>query len=234
MKLSFALKLAAALAAVAQFVVPSAQAKVIQGDAVAVTVNGTVDYSLNGGTTWYRLNKNDVLRPGAEVRTDKDGSVDLFLNYNGPALHIEKNSQVVLTKLDREDRGDELVTDTFIKVKSGGVYGYAQKASSGSRYIVENNKGQAFITGTSYYVTADGYVVVTSGSVEVRYARNSTSPLGGAVLVSAGFMFDPTSGLVVPDTSPGNVLATVTATVGNIRRYNLARTAKVEVKAISN
>jgi hypothetical protein len=47
-------------------------------------------------------------------------------------------------------------------------------------------------------------------------------------------MYDPTTGLVVADTSPGNVLQTVSTTVGNIRRFNLARTAKVEVKAISN
>jgi hypothetical protein len=212
-----------------------AQAEVIQGEAVAVSLKGKAEYSLDGAT-WNELTRNTVLKPGAVVRTDKDSFVDLFMNYNGPAVRIEASSRLRLTKLDREEKGDTIVTDTVLTLAEGSIVGYAQKATSGSRYIVETPRGVANITGTTYSVNAFGYVIVTSGAVEVRYSPVTGAPLSAPLVVGAGQMYDPTTGTVVTAGPPGtsNLLATVNTLMGNVRRFNLARGATVEVKAISN
>ncbi|MBI3880947.1 MAG: hypothetical protein HY301_12925 [Verrucomicrobia bacterium] len=224
----------AAIALMVGICVPPASAVTIKGEAVVVAMKGTAQYTSNG-RDWFNLANNAVLRPGMEIRTSKDTFVDLFLNYNGPAIRIESEAQVVLAKLDREEKGLDIVTDTYLKVKTGSIVGYAQKASPGSRYVVESPKEIVTITGTAYTVNALGFVVVTSGSVTVRYAPNGTT-FGIDVVIHAGFSFDPTTGTEVA-TNPSdsdNLIANVNALSGNIRRFNLARGAKIEVKAVSN
>ncbi len=211
------------------------QAEVIQGEAVAVALKGQAEYSLDGAT-WNELTRNTVLKPGAVIRTAKDSFVDLFMNYNGPAVRIEASSRLRLTKLDREEKGDTIVTDTVLTLAEGNIIGYAQKATAGSRYVVETPRGVANITGTTYTVNALGFVVVTSGAVEVRYSPVTGAPLSTPLLVGPGQTFDPTTGSVrsTIGSDSNNLIASVNTMMGNVRRFNLARGASVEVKAVSN
>src|SRR5262245_2147547 len=107
----FAPVLAALLAVAGFFGIGSARGAVIKGEAVAVTVTGTADYSVDG-KDWKPLRANDVLKPGMEVRTATGAKVDLFLNYNGPMVIVQASSHLVLTKLDREEISGRVVTDT--------------------------------------------------------------------------------------------------------------------------
>jgi len=214
--------------------VAPAHAATKPGEAVAVTVSGKAEFSTNG-RDWLPLRSNDTLKPGAEVRTASGATVDLFLNYNGPVVVVQSASHLVVSKLDREESGDQVVTDTQLEVKAGSILGYAQKMSSGSRYVVKNSLGDVNITGTIYQVYASGYVYVVSGAVEVRYSPRGISRLGTTVYVDAGFYFDPVAYSSTSTAPPVTdvLLTTINTTIGNVRKFNLSRGRKLTVKTVT-
>jgi hypothetical protein len=216
------------------FGIGSARAAVLKGEAVAVTVSGAADYSVDG-KEWKPLRANDTLKPGMEVRTATGAKVDLFLNYNGPLVIVQSSSHLVISKLDREEISGRVVTDTELNVKAGSIIGYTQKMAPSSQYKIKNQLGDVFITGTIYQVYASGYVYCQSGEVNVRYSPKGVSLLGNTVDIFAGFYFDPvsySSTTIPPDTSD-TLLATVEATIGNIRKFNLSRGRKLTVEVLS-
>ncbi|HEY6167975.1 MAG TPA: hypothetical protein VI454_08050 [Verrucomicrobiae bacterium] len=214
---------------------PAARAAVQQGEAVAVAVKGTADYTVNG-RDWLPLRANDTLKPGAEIRTADGASVDLFLNYNGPVVAVQPGSHLVLSKLDREEKGDQVVTDTLLEVKKGAIMGYAQKIATGSRYVIKTPESVVTVTGTLYYVYATGYVYVQTGAVEVKYSPRGASRFStSAVNVPEGFYLAP--GASTPTLTPppvgDTIVATISTSIGNVRRFNLSRGRKLEIKAVA-
>lgn len=213
----------------------TAKAGVQQGEAVAVTVKGAADYSLNG-KDWVPLRANDTLKPGTEIRTATGASVDLFLNYNGPVVVVQPGTHFVLSKLDREEKGDQVVTDTLLDVKKGAIMGYTQKMGTGSRYVIKTPEGEVNVTGTLYYVYATGYVYVQTGAVEVKYSPRGASRFSTtAVHVPEGFYLAP--GASTPTLTPpplgDTIIATISTSIGNVRRFNLSRGRKLEIKAVA-
>lgn len=212
----------------------AAEAKWDAGEAVAVAITGGAEVSVDG-KAWRTLRENDVLKPGAHIRTMANSKVDLFLNHNGPALVVESSSHLVLSTLKRLQTGDEMDTETELDVKSGSIVGYTQKMSPRSRYVVKHSLGEAVITGTIYQVYASGYVYVSSGSVDVRYSQSGFGNLGNIVNVQAGFYFNPAtySATLTPPAVGDTIIATVNTTVGNIRNFNLSRGRKLRVTAVN-
>lgn len=234
-KLSFLRSIVCAITLGAVFALPHhAQAAPKQGDAVAVTVTGSADFSLDG-KTWQRLRANDVLKPGTEIRTALGGKVELFLNYNGPIVVVKPESHMAISRLDRVDDGNEIVTDTLLEVKAGSIAGYTQKMSPRSTYVVKNSLGNVNITGTIYDVYASGYVYVQSGAVNVVYSPQGASRFGNVVYVPEGFYFNPVtySTTTTPPAMGDTLLATVNTSIGNVRRFNLSRGRKLEVTAVT-
>jgi hypothetical protein len=218
----------------AQTGVAATEPKWEAGEAVAVAITGSAEVSLNG-KDWRTLRVNDVLAPGAQIRTLASSKVDLFLNHNGPALVVEASSHLVLSTLKRLPVGDEMDTETELDVKAGSIVGYTQKMSPRSRYVVKHGMGEAVITGTIYQVYASGYVYVTSGSVDVRYSQSGFGNLGNIVNVQAGFYFNPAtySATLTPPAITDPIIATVNTSVGNIRNFNLSRGRKLRVTAVN-
>jgi hypothetical protein len=211
----------------------AAEPKWDAGEAVAVTITGAAEVT-DDGKVWRVLRVNDVLKPGAQVRTMANSKVDLFLNHNGPAVVVEASSHLALTTLKRLQTGDEIDTDTQLDVKAGSIVGYTQKMSPRSRYVVKHGLGEAVITGTIYQVYASGYVYVSSGSVDVRYSQSGFGNLGNVVNVAAGFYFNPAtySATLTPPSMTDTIIATVNTSVGNIRNFNLSRGRKLRVTAV--
>jgi hypothetical protein len=218
----------------AQTGVAATEPKWEAGEAVAVAITGSAEVSMNG-KDWRTLRVNDVLVPGAQIRTLASSKVELFLNHNGPALVVESSSHLVLSTLKRLAVGDEIDTETELDVKAGSIVGYTQKMSPRSRYVVKHGLGEAVITGTIYQVYASGYVYVVSGSVDVRYSPQGTSGLGNVVNVQQGFYFNPAtySATMTPPAGTDPIIATVNTTVGNIRKFNLSRGRKLQVNAVN-
>jgi len=176
------------------------------------------------------LAKDAVLGGGVTIETDIDGAADLLLQYNGTALHLTSGSKLELTKLTKQQSGEELVTETSVKLLSGSVVGSQRKLNGPSSFNIQLPSGVATIKGTEYVVRADGAVTVLSGVVRVTYNLPHN---GGSVKVNvtAGNSFNPATGSVVPTTPDylQNVLAEV-ETVRNNAKVFKARGATVVVQ----
>jgi len=172
---------------------------------------------------------------GTAIETGTDGAVDLMLQYNGTALRLPPGSRLELTKLRMEQTGDEMVTETNLKLVTGAVIGSQRKLNGSSTFSIQLPSGTATIKGTEYVVRADGAVSVVSGVVSVTYNQPKKGNSGGGsikVSVGPGQSFNPATGQVVPTTPDylQNVLAEI-ETVRNNARVFKAGGATLVVKS---
>lgn len=115
------------------------------------------------------------------------------------AIRIFENSVMSLDKLSVTRTGAEPVSETQLDLKAGRIFGTVKKISAASIYEVKVPNGVAGIRGTIFLIGADGTLSVLTGAVVISFVNN------GAVVtkeVPAGYQFIPTTGEVVPITSP--------------------------------
>src|ERR1044071_9272040 len=115
------------------------------------------------------LKENLVLTRGAEIKTGNDTTVDIILQYNGTVLRLLGNSTLSFDKLNKENAGEEVITETSLNLKSGCILGSQRKLAVPSSFEVNTPRGIVTIKGTEYVVRSDGAVGVLSGSVQVIY-----------------------------------------------------------------
>ena len=161
--------------------VESAQAAA--GRAVARAVRGSVDYS-DGSGSWKKMRVGSILKQGATIRTAAESSADLFLDKNGPVVRVTENSQLGLDRLSYESSSAEVIIDTGLNLKDGRILGNVAKMAQASKYEVKTPNGVAGIRGTEYDISANGRVLVITGSVVVVAG-------GQTFVVNAGEAFDP-------------------------------------------
>lgn len=166
------------------------------------------------------LTKDMLIGGGTAIVTGTDGAADLMLQYNGTALHLTPGSRLEFAKLSKQQAGEDLVTETSVKLVSGAVVGSQRKLNGSSHFDIEIPGGVATIKGTEYVVRADGAVTVLSGVVRVNFNLPHN---GGSVRVNitAGNSFNPATGQVVPTTAEylQNVLAEVETVRNNARVF---------------
>jgi hypothetical protein len=208
------------------------RAELQSGQVLISGVTGTATYST--GNSWEPLKEGAVLSGGTVIKTAADSAVDLILQYNGTALRLTADSTLSLDKLNKEDAGDAVITETSLNLVAGSLVGSQRKLSKPSTFVINVPGGTATIQGTEYLVRADGAVTCVSGSVSVIY----NLPRGGGsvkVTVAAGFSFNPKTGEVVP-TSPAylqNIIADIDTVRQNARVFRTGG-ATVVVKAESS
>lgn len=175
--------LACVVALGAMLVAESAQAAA--GKAVVRAVRGSADYS-DGSGSWKKMKVGVTLKQGAMIRTAAESSVDLFLDQNGPVVRVTEKSELGLDRLTFEKTGVETVVDTGLNLKDGRILGNVQKLAQTSKYEVKTPNGVAGIRGTEYDISANGRVLVITGSVVVVAG-------GQTHVVNAGETFDPST-----------------------------------------
>jgi hypothetical protein len=208
----------------------AAQPEIKQESAVVRAIKGEAAYRAPG-QEWKLLKEGSVVAPGMDIRAGKDSNVDLFLNHNGPVVRVNAESILGLRKLDRWEKNGEVLTDTHLEVLAGSIMGYTQKLSPESTYLVTTPVCEVNVTGTHYQVTLEGYVIVLSGLVEVKFDRKQPVNEKYKALVSPGQTFDPTIG-GVRATLPGdtlNLFADINTAKKNAQVFFLAG-AKITVK----
>ena len=175
-------------ALLATTLVVSANAQTQQGEAKVYGLKGQADYS-DGGGTWMPLRVGKVLRAGSLVRTAAESEVNLYLKQNGPTVRVTENTTMGLDKLLFEMTGADVVIETRLDLQKGRIQGKVNKTSDASKYEVKTPRLVAGIRGTEYDITADGMVVVKSGTVSVAFVKadGTTSNF----TVNAGQTFDP-------------------------------------------
>lgn len=168
------------------------------GKLEVLAVQGKVTFSVDN-TSWKTLTAGTLLDRGATIKTGAKASADLVLQYNGTALRLIQDSTLRLTKLDKEQIGNDVITETSLKLEAGALLGSQRKLQTPSRFDVVLADGVATIVGTEYVIRSDGAVSVLSGSVTINYNKPGK---GGSVKVTipAGYSFDPSTGEVVPTT----------------------------------
>jgi len=200
----------------------SAETDSQSGKVLVQSVSGTVKLIDESGKQ-VELTKDTYLSGGVTIQTGIDGTADLLLQYNGTALHLTSGSKLELIKLAKQQSGEELVTETNLKLVAGALVGSQRKLNGPSSFSIQLSSGVATIKGTEYVVRADGAVTVLSGVVRVNYNLPHN---GGSVKVNitAGNSFNPATGQVVTTTPDYllNVLAEVETVRNNARVFKAA------------
>lgn len=151
------------------------------GRAEVTAVRGSA--SINGTDA----KKGDTAGPGAEVITGAASELSLYLDVNGPTLVVGASTKVTFEELSADTSGPEAIINTKLKLDEGRITGFVKKTSDQSTYMIVTPTTTASVRGTKYMMTADGYVYVWEGCVEVIYLPDNTR-----FLVCAGQAFDPT------------------------------------------
>src|SRR5258708_14524326 len=204
----------------------AARAEVQSGQVSIKYVRGTATYA-NGGA-FQPLHAGSELGRGATRQCGPDGAVDLVLQYNGTVLRLLPNSTLSFDKLDKELAGEQVITETSVKLIAGRLIGSQRKLATPSTFRIAMADGLATIKGTEYLVRADGAVTVLSGSVKVIY--NLPNGMGSIqVEVAAGYSFDPATGKVVKTTADflQNIVDDVKAVQDNARVFKVDGTTVV-------
>jgi hypothetical protein len=124
------------------------------------------------------------------------------------------------SRLNKEPAGEQIVTETSLKVLKGSVIGSQRKLAVPSRFYIATEKSVATIVGTEYVVNASGAVTVLDGEVSINYNLPGNK---GSVKVSIpqGYSFDPATGTVVPTSSQflQNIIADVNTVQQNAQTF---------------
>jgi hypothetical protein len=176
----------------------------------------------NDGSTFKPLHSGDIAGPGSILKTDASATVDLVLQDSGTVLRMLPDTTLEFAKLNKQQAGEQVVSDTSLKLLKGSVIGSQRKLAIPSHFDIAMAQGVATIVGTEYVVNASGAVTVLDGAVSINY--NLPNNMGTAkVDVPAGSTFDPATGTVV-STDP-KYLQNITADVKTVQ-FN-AQTFKV-------
>lgn len=175
------------------------------GKAEVTAVRGSA--SINGAVA----KRGDSAGPGAQMITGAASELSLYLDVNGPTLVVLANTKVTFEELTADSAGPEAVINTRIKLDEGTIMGYVKKTSDQSTYTVVTPTVTAAIRGTKYMMTADGYVYVWEGCVEVTFRDMKYE-------VCAGQAFDPTIPAIIvnplPEPPVGTAGKVITPPVG--------------------
>lgn len=200
---------------------PSALAGPQSGQVWLKEVSGEVLFSVNDGP-WQPLKAPCWLGAGAVIKTGRDATADMLLQYNGSALRLLPESTLRLEKLHKQSTGEQLITETRLKLEAGSLVGSQRKLAKPSHLDVATPAGVATIVGTEYVVRADGAVTVLSGAVSVHF--NLPGNKGSVkATVPAGSSFDPATGQVVP-TTPAfllNLIAHIVTVRNNAETFKI-------------
>jgi len=171
------------------------------GKAEVTAVRGSA--SINGAP----VKKGDTAGAGAQIATGAGSELSLYLGVNGPNVVVGASSKVTLEELSADTSGPEAIIKTKMVLDSGRVSGFVKKTSDQSTYTVVTPTTTAAIRGTKYLVTAEGFVYVWEGCVDVIFGgrtgdEKDRERSGNHFEVCAGQAFDPTIPAIIVNPLP--------------------------------
>jgi hypothetical protein len=179
--------------------------KSVNGNAVACT----------NSDAFFPLHSGDVAGPGSILKTDHDATMDLILQDSGTVLRMLPDTTLEFSRLNKQPAGEQIVSDTSLKLIKGSVVGSQRKLAIPSHFDIAMSQSVATIVGTEYVVSASGAVTVLEGAVSINY--NLPKNKGSVkVTIPQGYSFDPATGKVVP-TDP-KYLQNIIADVNTVKQ----------------
>lgn len=153
----------------------------------------------------------DTAGKGAQLATAAASELSLFLDVNGPTLVLGASTKATFEELTADTSGPEAVIQTKVKLEEGRVTGFVKKTSDQSVYSISTPTTTAAIRGTKYMITAEGFVYVWEGCVDVSFKDARYE-------VCAGQAFDPNiPGIVtnpLPEPPAGTAAKAIVPPVG--------------------
>jgi hypothetical protein len=168
---------------------------------------------MDGGTNWWALRVDQLLKPGAVIQTDKDSYVDIWLGettrptpqqgFRVPyypdegsvnSVRLRQDSAFRIDKVTRSKVANQVVEVIQLSLQRGRVLGRVKQSSAAPDYEIRFPHGVARIArDTLYEIAVEGIVRVKIGMVAVALTdRNLTRE------VSAGQQFDMRTDQLTP------------------------------------
>ena len=146
------------------------------GAVIQTAVDSTVDIVL--GTVPVQVAyPNSAFPTPAQASLAADPNVRGYVVYNPKVsqnvIRMYGNTVLAIDKLTFSDTGADVVGDTELDLRAGKIFGSVKKLSAMSEFEVKIPNGVAGIRGTSFFISADGTVTVTKGSVMISYASSN-------------------------------------------------------------
>jgi hypothetical protein len=104
------------------------------------------------------------------------------------ALRMMGDTVLAIDKLTVSDTGVDLISDSELDLRQGGIYNSVKKLSGASQYIIKIPNGIAGVRGTMFYVNATGRCIAYKNSVVLSIIGPDGQPM--TVVVGEGYQFD--------------------------------------------
>jgi hypothetical protein len=198
------------------------------GVVTVARVEGTAEYSLDGGTTWIPALVGKSLPAGSLIRSDDRSIVDILVgqsqadrnvtflkinNRNDPAnnilpqrevnmIRLRPNTTFGIDKLTVPASDPTSVSGAEFNLKKGSILASVRKVSPSSEYFVKIPNGVAAVRGTQFSLSSDGSgssCAVLSGTVWLSFTVTDAN--GNPILGPDGNPFPPVQITINPGQS---------------------------------
>ena len=105
------------------------------------------------------------------------------------AVRMTGDTVLAIDKLTVSDTGVDLISDSELDLRQGGIYNSVKKLSGASQYLIKIPNGIAGVRGTMFYINANGKCIAYKNSVVLSITGPDGKPM--TVVVGEGYQFDP-------------------------------------------
>jgi hypothetical protein len=175
------------------------------------------------GSAFQPVHGGDFAGAGTVIQTGPDSTADLILPDSGTVLRMLPDSTLKFSRLNKQPAGEQVVSETALKLIKGSVIGSQRKLAAPSRFDIATAQNVATIVGTEYVINADGAVTVLEGAVSINF--NLPGNKGSIqVTIPQGSTFDPATGTIVPTSAKYllNLIADVNTVKQNAQTFKAA------------
>lgn len=190
------------------------------GAVIQTSADSKVDLVLGRKVGMHINTSPDRIADAADVNVRGLVSFKAVARQN--VIRMYGNTVLAVDKLTASDTGVDAMGNTELDLRQGSIFGSVKKLSAASEFLIKMPNGVAGVRGTIFYLSADGSLTVSGGSVVI-------SINGGApITVNDGDQFNPTTGTVTPlsgtelleaQTTATTVTSEISTVVENIYAY---------------
>lgn len=202
-------------------------------------IQGTAEYSLDGGTTWIPALVGKSLPAGSILRSDDKSIVDILVGqsqadrnvsflklstHNDPAnnilpqrevnmIRLRPNTTFGIDKLTVPSSDPTSVSGAEFNLKKGSILASVRKVSPSSEYFVKIPNGVAAVRGTQFSLSTDGSgstCSVLNGTVWLSFTITDAN--GNPITAPDGTPFPPVQVTI----NPGQTFSLSQALIGQL------------------
>jgi hypothetical protein len=173
----------------------NAQAQEASGRAQVQGLLGTATVTTPDGKN-APLKTKMMLPPGTTIKTGPRSAVDLFLGRSAGIVRLTENSILTIKQFKLMDSGGQTVVELELNLDQGTMLGRDSRISTASsHYEVKIPTGIAGINNGTFRINAQGYMVVTDGSLAYVHVDSAGEPHPYKLNAPPAVYFSPVEGI---------------------------------------